>query len=307
MITATTIPRPGAHGGDGTRLARALGIAPEAVLDLSASLNPCAPDVAALVARHASAIARYPDPSEATAALARAIGVADDRLVLTNGGAEAIALVAAERPEGRVEEPDFSLYARHLTRGDERAPRWRSNPHNPTGTLAAGDEHADVWDEAFYPLATGSWTRGDAGAIVVGSITKVFACPGLRVGYVVAPTVELAEALRRRQPEWSVNALACAVLPELLEHADLQRWSKEITRLRSDLAGVLRNAGLSPDASDANFVLVRDARGLRDRLARHTVLVRDTASFGIPDGVRIAIPDERGLERLACALRGDDA
>jgi hypothetical protein len=37
------------------------------------------------------------------------------------------------------------------------------------------------------------------------------------------------------------------------------------------------------------------------------VLVRDTASFGIPGGVRIAIPDERGLERLACALRGDDA
>ena len=55
-MTATAIPAPGAHGGDGPRLARALGISPDAVLDLSASLNPCAPDVAGLVARHASAV-----------------------------------------------------------------------------------------------------------------------------------------------------------------------------------------------------------------------------------------------------------
>ena len=304
MITETTIPRPGAHGGDGARLARALGIPPEAVLDLSASLNPCAPDVAAFVARHASAARRYPDPSHATATLAQAIGVGDDRLVLTNGGAEAIALVAAERPDGRVDEPDFSLYARHLARRDERAPRWRSNPHNPTGALAATDERADVWDEAFYPLATGTWTRGDSGVVVIGSLTKVFACPGLRLGYVIAPTVELADALRRRQPEWSVNSTACAVLPDLLELADLERWAEESARLRTQLVAVLRGAGLSPDPSDANFVLVREARGVRDRLARRAVLVRDTTSFGIPGGVRIAVTDERGLDRLARALGG---
>ena len=69
-----------------------------------------------------------------------------DRLLLTNGGAEAIALVGAELG-GRVEEPDFALYPRG------GGPLWRSNPHNPTGRLARGP--ADVWDEAFYPLATG--------------------------------------------------------------------------------------------------------------------------------------------------------
>src|SRR5205085_500529 len=66
--------------------------------------------------------------------------------------------------------------------------RWRSNPNHPLGTLAAVTDRAAVWDEAFWPLATGTWTRGDAdrSAIVVGSLTKVFACPGLRVGYVLA-------------------------------------------------------------------------------------------------------------------------
>jgi histidinol-phosphate/aromatic aminotransferase/cobyric acid decarboxylase-like protein len=285
-------------------LAAALGIDVEAVLDLSASFNPCAPDVAARVAASAGAVRRYPDPAPAVDALADAIGVDPARLVLTNGGAEAVALVASECPVGRVDEPDFSLYARHLTRLDPEGPRWRSNPHNPTGRLAAPDEHAAVWDEAFYPLATGRWTRGDAGAVVVGSLTKVFACPGLRVGYVIAPDASFADRLTARQPRWSVNALAVAVLPDLLAEADLGAWSRSAAELRANLETLLRRHELVPDPSDANFVLVRRAPGLRDHLGRAAVLVRDTGTFGIPEGVRIAVPDDAGLARLESALAG---
>jgi len=292
----------GAHGGDGPRLARALGVAPDAVWDLSVSLNPCGPDVAPFVARHAASVRHYPDPRPARDTLAEAMGVDADRLVLTNGGAEAIALVAAELPVGHVDDPDFSLYARHLTRLDPAGLRWGSNPRNPTGRLAAPDEHRDVWDEAFYPLATGRWTRGDQDAVVVGSLTKLFACPGLRLGYLLAPDDGLAERVRDRQPEWAVNSLAVAVLPDLVDVADLTRWSEQIAARRDDLIGVLRAAGLTPDPSDANYVLVRDAAGLRQHLARHRVLVRDTTTFGIPGGVRIAVPDPTGLDALRRAL-----
>jgi histidinol-phosphate/aromatic aminotransferase/cobyric acid decarboxylase-like protein len=302
-MTAFVAPPPGRHGGDGARLAAALGVSPDEVLDLSASSNPCAPDVARLVATHASAVDRYPYPGPATAALAAAIGVDPERLLLTNGGAEAIALVATELEVGDVDECDFSLYARHLREVRPDAPRWRSNPHNPTGRLAAGDEHAAVWDEAFYPLATGAWTRGDADSVVVGSLTKLFACPGLRVGYVIAPDADLVKRLGRKQPEWSVNSLACAVLPSLLDQCDLPAWSARVANLRAELEEVVRARGLEPDPSDANFVLVRRADGLRDRLAARAVLVRDTTSFGIPGGARIAVPDEAGLERLDQALR----
>ncbi|HEX7276086.1 MAG TPA: aminotransferase class I/II-fold pyridoxal phosphate-dependent enzyme, partial [Acidimicrobiales bacterium] len=199
------VPPPADHGGDGARLAAALGVDPDDVLDLSASLNPFAPDVAALAARRLSALRRYPDHTDATAALAAAVGVDADRLVLTAGGSEAIALVAHHLGTGHVVGPEFSLYERHLTPG---AGRWRSNPNNPRGTLAAANDRAAVWDEAFWPLASGTWTRGDAdhGAFVVGSLTKVFACPGLRVGYVIAPAPDVADRLRRRQPLWSVGS-----------------------------------------------------------------------------------------------------
>jgi histidinol-phosphate/aromatic aminotransferase/cobyric acid decarboxylase-like protein len=300
----TVAPAPGPHGGDGARLADALGVPPDHVLDLSASSNPVAPDATALVRAHADAIRRYPDAERATEALASAIGVDVERVVLTNGGAEAIALVAGECPVGRVDPPEFALYARHLARVDDEAPRWRSNPHNPTGLLARPDERAAVWDEAFFPLATGRWTRGDSGSVVVGSLTKLFDCPGLRVGYVLAPDASFAARLRARQPQWAVNGLACAVVPELLASADLDAWWQATARLRDRLGDVLDGAGLTHDHSDAPYVLVRDARGVREHLARRAVLVRDTSSFGIPDGIRVAVPPDAGIGRLADALTG---
>jgi histidinol-phosphate/aromatic aminotransferase/cobyric acid decarboxylase-like protein len=303
-MVAMTGPAPGRHGGDGARLALALGLDPGDVLDLSASLNPVAPEVAPVIAAHLDVLGRYPDPSEATAAMAAALGVDDDRLLLTNGGAEAIALVAAELGAGWVEEPDFGLYRRHLPEVRSDAPRWRSNPHNPTGLLADPlTDGAAVWDEAFYPLAAGRWTSGaaDAGAIVLGSLTKVFACPGLRLGFVLA-TPPLIGRLARRQPEWAVNGLALAALPELLGRADLPAWTVAIGGLRAELVDLLADHGLKALPSDVNYVLVPSAGGLRSKLASEAILVRDCTSFGLLDHVRIAVPSPDGMARLRRAL-----
>ncbi|MGH8997519.1 MAG: hypothetical protein ACRDYB_16075, partial [Acidimicrobiales bacterium] len=248
-----TVPLPGDHGGDARMVAVALGLDPSEVLDLSMSLNPFAPDPTPLIERHLSAgvLGRYPDGADlatATTALAGALGVDAGRILVTNGGAEAIALVAGELGRGRVDQPDFSLYARHLGSSDEAGPRFRSDPHNPTGRLAGPSERAEVWDEAFYPLATGRW-RGDGreGSIVLGSLTKVLACPGLRIGYVVAPrdggdalgVPDLRDRLLARQPAWAVGPLALAAMPDLLDSCDLERWTAAIDDARGGLVAVL--------------------------------------------------------------------
>ncbi|HEV7758201.1 MAG TPA: aminotransferase class I/II-fold pyridoxal phosphate-dependent enzyme [Acidimicrobiales bacterium] len=299
------IPGAGAHGGDGARVAAALGLPVDEVLDLSASLNPFAPDVAVLAARHLGALRRYPDVEAAERLVAQMVGVAPERLVLTAGGAQAIALVADHLGTGWVDEPDFSLYRRHLARLDPSAPVWRSDPHNPSGALAAGDAGAGravgVWDEAFLPLSAGVWTRGRAGW-ALGSLTKAFACPGLRLGYAVAPSEADAAALRERRPAWAVGGLACAVLPELVAESDPPGWTAQIAVARKATAEVLVVHGLAPLPSDAPWLVVPGAAGLRDALARRAVVVRDCTSFGLPGHVRIAVPDERGLARLARAL-----
>ena len=283
---------PGTHGGDGGAIARALGVAVADVLDLSQSLNPVAPDPRPAIARHLDALGRYPDPRPATAALAEVMGVARERLLLTNGGAEAITLVAAQLG-GTVEEPEFALHPR------VGGPRWRSNPHNPTGLLAPPSERAGVWDEAFYPMATGTWTRGDD-AVVVGSLTKLLACPGLRVGYVLADP-ELVERCRRAQPTWSLNGLAGESLADLLAPIDLAATMAGIAALRDDLVALLARYGLVAAPSVANWVLV-SRPGLRDALLESLVVTRDCTNFAMPGVVRIAVPDEAGLARLESAL-----
>ncbi|WP_114905553.1 aminotransferase class I/II-fold pyridoxal phosphate-dependent enzyme [Ornithinimicrobium murale] len=295
------VPAAGTHGGDGLAVARALGLDPDELVDLSQNMNPVAPPVAPLVVRHLDALGRYPDTREATGLLADALGVGPERVLLTNGGSEAIHLVSSVLGGHIRSEPEFALHPRGMT-----GPVWRTDPHSPTGVLAGPDEHADVWDEAFYALATGRWSAGRPGVVVVGSLTKTFHCPGLRLGYVVAAP-ELIERLTRAQPHWSVSTLALAVLPDLLAGADLPGWSRAISGLRGQLVEVLQGHGLSVRPGDAPWVLVEDAAGLRERLAPHGVLVRDCASFGLPGTVRIAVPAPEGLERLDQALHRDAA
>lgn len=250
-------PPPGQHGGK----AHLYGVD----LELSASLNPVAPDPTPIFRKHLGSVGRYPDADRATAALSEVLAVERERVIVTNGGAEAIALVARELRTGWVEEPEFSLYARH-------------------------------------PLATGVWTRGDADTVVVGSLTKVFACPGVRIGYIIAPDEDMAARLRDDQPGWSLSGLACDSIPDLLASAELHRWREEIAALRTELASALSSRGWIASPGAANFLWVTDAPGLRDALFAQGILVRSAASFAMPDAVRIAVPKPSQLGQLIAAI-----
>src|SRR5207247_5193415 len=133
--------------------------------------------------------------------------------------------------------------------------------------------------------------------------TKLLACPGLRIGYVLAADPALIERLAARQPQWSLNGLAASALPDLLATVDLAGWAKATADLRHDLARLLQEHGFVPSPSEANWLLV-EAPDLRNQLAAHGILIRDCASFGMPGVVRIAVPNGAGLDRVAKALSG---
>jgi histidinol-phosphate/aromatic aminotransferase/cobyric acid decarboxylase-like protein len=279
------------HGGDAAAVERAMGLPGGSLLDLSQSLNPFAPDVAPVVARHAGAARNSPDPAEATAALAAALGAPPAAVLLTAGGAEAIELAARAIGGGRAVEPDFGLYPR-----DGEA-LFASDPRNPTGERVDARDAAVV-DEAFLPLVTGTWRSprlDDAIAgrvLLLGSLTKVFACPGLRVGYAVGDV----DGLRKIQRPWSVSSVALACVPDLLAHADLSRWASELAMLRQRMVTA---APWPADPGVAPYVTFRvdDAAATRRRLLdEQRVLVRDCTSFGLPDRIRVAV--HRGVPWL---------
>lgn len=278
------------------------GLNPDDALDLSASLHPMAPNLAEVLKENLNSVRNYPDHHVATKKLADVLRVDPDRLLLTNGGSEAIALVANLMQEGSVTAPEFSLYERHLLRVVETAPRWRSNPNNPLGTLAVPSERAAVWDEAFYPIATAQWTRGDDQAWRIGSLTKIWACAGLRLGYVVAPDAQSCELISSLKPRWSVNGLALAIVEPMLERTDLAAMKYQLEKLRSDLCAVLEERRITVQVTEANWLLVHNGARLFEHLANKNIFIRDCESFGLSGTYRVAVPNQESIDRLGAAI-----
>jgi threonine-phosphate decarboxylase len=148
---------------------------------------------------------------------------------------------------------------------------------------------------------------------VLRSLTKAFAIPGLRLGYLVAST-SLVRALRDAQQPWPLNAFAVAVgTPLFSETAYLARSRRAVAEFRSELQRLLGEiAGIHPFPSTTNFVLCKltvpemTSSELCERLAQQGILIRNCDSFaGLEPGrfVRIAVRTQEDNERLVKALR----
>lgn len=204
------------------------------------------------------------------------------------------------------------------------------NPNNPTGLLVGADDvrrlaqwcrESSTWlvvDEAFMDLVDAPQTLvGDVAPgdqlVVLRSLTKSFAIPGLRLGYAVAPPL-LTERLRAAQPAWPVNALALAVGLRLLQERDfLARTRQALRPLRAQLSDAIAALGwLRPLPSTTGFLLCQltdtslTSTELTDRLAARGVLIRNCDSFvGLESGrfVRVAVRAPEDNARLVRALQ----
>ncbi len=294
------------HGGNVYEVSRMLGVDPASITDLSATLNPFAPDLSKLIKQAVDMRyhRRYPDEHDALKELADSIGISPDQLLLTHGGSEAISLVARACGRGYCDHPEFSLYERYLPEIDTDGVKFRSNPRNPTGELAAMSERAGVWDEAFYQMTTGQWTRRDfdKGSYVLGSLTKLLACPGIRIGYVICPDEKSMQSIRLYRPEWTLGGIECYVLANVLNSCDIEGWSRMLTEATHNLADLLSSYGLRVDRRDAPWILVQGVDDLDRRLIEHGVLIRDCTNFNMPGTYRISACRGIEMERLDKAL-----
>ncbi|WP_400161951.1 threonine-phosphate decarboxylase CobD [Brevibacillus sp. TJ4] len=204
------------------------------------------------------------------------------------------------------------------------------SPNNPTGLcytpdelvrLAEWSEETGTWlvvDEAFLDFLEEEKQFSLAATlaryprvILIRSMTKMYAIPGLRLGYAIA-LPEVVERMREKQVTWSVNALALLAGEHCLrEVAYEQKTRALIAKERAYLISALSSL---PDwqvwPGEANFLLVRtpawtDAHGLQDALGKSGVLIRSCAMYPGLDSrhVRIAVRRREDNERLIARLR----
>ena len=197
------------------------------------------------------------------------------------------------------------------------------NPNNPTGAILEPDDLTRlaqaaraagallVVDEAYINLserhadatALRLATAGDP-VIALRSMTKDYALTALRLGYAVAPAPVIAR-LAALQPDWSVNGLAQAAgIVALADDAYLPRARAAVAASLRCVTDRLAALGIQCYPTAANFVLaqVGDAAGLRAALMRRGLFVRDCASFGLPDCIRIGLRPVPDCIRLADAI-----
>ena len=201
------------------------------------------------------------------------------------------------------------------------------NPNNPTGVYLDSEEVSAlaqavaqtggllVLDEAYLSFVAAGWNSlallepgsGVADNVVIlRSMTKDYALTGLRLGYSLAGP-EITGRLARFQPDWSVNGLAQAAgLVALADTGYLPAARQAVDAAKSYLTAALTALGFGVRPAAANFLLVEvgDGAAWQDRLMRRGIFVRDCASFGLPDCIRIGIRPMPDCQRLA-AVMGD--
>ncbi len=207
-----------------------------------------------------------------------------------------------------------------------------TSPGNPTGVCIPARHVRDlarafpkclfVVDESFADFVPGIDDEAAGGAgrlvrqrpdnvIVLVSLTKFYAVPGLRLGLCFA-SPDNAQALRRRLPPWNVGTLAQKVGARCLRDLEYrQRSIRETAALRETLAAELREIpGLRVFPSQANFLLCRldrvgmSAAPLFERLLSEGLAIRLCANFeGLDDSsFRIAVRPKEENARLVEAL-----
>ncbi len=182
-------------------------------------------------------------------------------------------------------------------------------PSNPTGYLcdpgelrALAARHPGttfVIDEAFADFIDGLdclTFRRLPNMLILRSLTKFYAIPGLRLGYAVAER-EIAGALRELIPTWSVNTLAQAIGEKALRDKKYAEHTRNTVRsLREGLSdGLSKISGVTVYPGRANYLLLRIHRqsdGPRNRRAgRDNPDAREIARLLLAEGIAVRVCD----------------
>ncbi len=200
-----------------------------------------------------------------------------------------------------------------------------ANPNNPVGNLISPSllerlalhckDHQIilVLDECFLEFTQNEQEYSFKGkleqypnVVVVRAFTKIFAIPGVRLGYLFCSDQELKKRIATHLPEWNLSVFAQMAGAAACQETGYLKESIEIVqREREFLTWALEEMGIRVFPSTADFLLITTNLPLYDGLLAKEILLRDCSNFrGLGAGYyRIAVKNHRENRILIKAIR----
>ncbi|MDR1755486.1 MAG: pyridoxal phosphate-dependent class II aminotransferase [Culturomica sp.] len=286
----------------------------------------------------------YPEPDAASLVelLAKKNDIQTANILVTNGAVEAIYLIAQafRAKKSSIIIPAFSEYedacrihehqlsfASSLSQTDKEAELiWLCNPNNPDGNVYHKSyldtfisEHPDIFfiiDQSYEAFTDKQYTftvresLAYKNVILLHSMTKSYAIPGLRLGYITACN-ELTDKISAFRIPWAVNQLAIEAGKYLLKEGkpafDPETYLAETKHLMTALNAI---DGLTVLPASTHFFLCKLIRGKASDLKQylidqHGILIRDASNFRGLDAsfFRIATQSREENDQLVKAIK----
>ena len=220
---------------------------------------------------------------------------------------------------------NFDLDERFLSFLEEKKPEavFLCSPNNPTGRLiplplleqilqycAAQGAHLFL-DECFLDLtedgvSAKSLLAAHPELLILKAFTKSYGMAGIRLGYCLCADNALLRDMAAASPPWNVSSLAQSAGVAALEEGEFLRRTVELVREeRSYLAGELTALGFRVCPSQANYLLLHGAAGLREKLLHRGIAIRGCGNYhGLDEGwYRVAVRSHGENEALIAAIR----
>lgn len=307
----------------------------------------CSEQIALHLREKLHLIGNYPDPNATalTRQIARHHNIAAENILVTNGSAEAFYLLAHlfAGSSSTITYPSFAEYEDACTLHRHRLTFlpishfgadnrfecdtvWFAVPNNPDGVVIAPEaietlcqknpQTFFIADNAYGELCPACRPvlplhARNNNFISVHSLTKTFAIPGLRLGYLVAHPSVIKQLQPLRTP-WTVNALALEAGSFVMNNyrdllPDSDALCRESAEFQQQLARVPQ---LEVIPSRGNYFLVRmkteTAADLKSYLIEnHGLLIRNADNFrGLsPHHFRLSVQEKTMNARLIEALK----
>lgn len=277
-----------------------------------------------------ASISRYPeaDAQSLKTVLATKNSVETNQILVCNGSTEAFYLIANafSGKKSLILTPTFSEYAdacrihHHAVSQSNRSSLrenienqkpdlvWICNPNNPDGSCYSRPELTKllidypqisfVIDQAYIDFTTIETNLISeiiqfSNLIVVQSLTKRYAIPGLRLGYIISNQSKIEHIEQYKMP-WSVNSLAIEAGKYILDSKNdgfnLEAWLEDSSTFQQKINNL---DNFKTIGSQTPYFLVKlrtgNASALKSYLLKRKILVRDATNFEGLEGEYIRI------------------